>query len=126
MANAVVVVYEGATLVGTGTANDDGAFIDRRRRTLAEGPHTVVAQATVAGGTASADSNALTFTVDVTDPAAPVVVLPANGSVINDTTPTITGTAEPYVSVQVLVDGDAVAVVTRGRQRRLVPDHDAC
>ena len=45
-----------------------------------------------------------TFTVDSVAPAAPVVTAPANGSLVNTTTPTYAGTAEASSTVTVRVD----------------------
>ncbi|KFE68632.1 adventurous gliding motility protein AgmC [Hyalangium minutum] len=59
----------------------------------------------------SQQSNTNTFTIDITAPAAPVVVTPANGSRTNDNTPTYTGTAEPGSTVTVRVDGTSVGTV---------------
>ena len=36
---------------------------------------------------------------------------PADGSTTNDTTPTVSGTAEPNASVQVFVDGGSIGTV---------------
>ncbi len=52
-----------------------------------------------------------TFVVDNAAPAAPVLIAPANGSATNDTTPTFTGTAEPYSTVVVRVGGTPVCTV---------------
>src|SRR5690606_10210331 len=53
-------------------------------------------------------SAAVAFTVDLTPPAAPAVVTPADGSLTNDTTPPISGTAEPGATVNVRIDGAVV------------------
>ncbi|WNG26175.1 hypothetical protein F0U62_20720 [Cystobacter fuscus] len=66
------------------------------------GPYTATASATdAAGNSATATS---TFSVDTQAPAAPVVTGPANGDIVTDTTPIITGTAEPNTTVTVIID----------------------
>ena len=42
-------------------------------------------------------------------PDPPVIIAPADGSTINDSTPTITGTGEPGATVTVSVDGTEIA-----------------
>ncbi len=79
---------------------------------LADGPHAVRATATDAAGNVSVSSNTNSFTVDTIPPPAPVVVTPANGSVTSDNTPTYSGTAEPGVTVTVIVDGVSVGTTT--------------
>src|SRR5690606_38396651 len=59
---------------------------------LPEGKNEVVATATDAAGNTSNPSTPVELVVDITPPAAPVIDPIAVG---NDTTPEITGTAEP-------------------------------
>ncbi|KFC61709.1 Autotransporter beta-domain protein [Devosia sp. LC5] len=42
---------------------------------------------------------------DTTAPAAPVITAPANGAIIHDSTPTISGTAEANATVTLTIDG---------------------
>ena len=56
--------------------------------------------------------DAVDFTVDTVAPTAPVITVPAGGSSTSDTTPTISGTAQPNVSVEVFVDGVSVGTTT--------------
>jgi MYXO-CTERM domain-containing protein len=107
----VTVIVDGAS-IGTVTADATGAWSFTSVVPLADGPHTVKATATDAGGNTSADSNTNTFTVDTVAPAAPVVSTPANGSSINDSTPTYSGTAEPGSTVTIVVDGTPVGTAT--------------
>jgi len=111
-AGSTVTVIVDGTPVGTTTANGSGAWSFTPVAALADGPHTVKATATDAANNTSAESNTNTFTVDTTAPAAPVVLTPANGSTINDNTPTYSGTAEPGSTVTVIVDGSAVGTAT--------------
>ena len=82
---------------------------------LAEGVHTVSATSTDAGGIGSPTSNVNTFTIDVTAPAAPTVVTPADLSVTNDTTPAVTGTLPAYeagLTVDVTITGAGGSTTT--------------
>ena len=57
-------------------------------------------------------SNDETYTLDNAPPAAPVVLTPANGSSTNDSTPTVTGTAEAGSTVTVFFDGASAGITT--------------
>ncbi|MBN1207421.1 MAG: hypothetical protein JXB05_21265, partial [Myxococcaceae bacterium] len=70
---------------------------------LPDGPHRVVATAEDKAGNISPPSVARSFTVDTQPPSAPVVTSP--GDVVNDSTPTIRGTAEAGSLVSVLLGG---------------------
>jgi MYXO-CTERM domain-containing protein len=108
--STVTVIIDGA-VAGTTTADASGNWTFTSPE-LSEGSHTVRARATDVAGNTSPDSNTNTFTVDVTPPAAPVVVTPANGERVNTTTPTISGTAEAGSTVTVIIDGTAVGTTT--------------
>ena len=62
-ASSTVKVYDGATLLGTATANGSGAW-SFTTGTLADGAHSLTATATDAAGNISAASSALAVTVD--------------------------------------------------------------
>ncbi|MEM3744121.1 MAG: Ig-like domain-containing protein [Candidatus Methanomethyliaceae archaeon] len=65
-AGSTVKLYEGETLLGSGSAGNDGKFsIDI---TLSEGIHQIVAKAIDEAGNVSEASGALTITVDTTAP----------------------------------------------------------
>ena len=70
-ANSTVKVYDGATLLGTATANGSGAW-SYTTAALANGAHSLTATATDAAGNTSAASSALSVTVDTAAPAKPV------------------------------------------------------
>jgi len=103
-ANSKVRLYVDGVLVDSTTANGSGNF-SKVSSALAEGSHTIKATSTDAAGNTSVFSNMNTFTIDTTSPNAPVVILPANGSVVTTTTPTFTGTAEANTKVRLYVDG---------------------
>ncbi len=70
-ADSTVSVYDGATLLGTATANGTGAW-SYTTGTLTNGTHSFTATDTVSGIT-SEPSTALTVTVDSVAPAAPTI-----------------------------------------------------
>ena len=71
-ASSTVKVYDGATLLGTVTANGSGAW-SYTTATLANGSHSLTATATDAAGNTSAASAALSVTVDTAPPSAPAI-----------------------------------------------------
>src|SRR5262249_41119550 len=97
-AGSTVSVYDGATLLGTTTANGS------RPWTLPPGPlaapaHSLTAPASAAAGNVSATSAALSVTVDTTAPGVPTIGAYSTDSgtvgdgITNDNTLTLTGTA---------------------------------
>ncbi|WP_194409760.1 Ig-like domain-containing protein [Microbacterium cremeum] len=102
--STVTVIIDGVD-AGTTTADGSGNWIFTPAAPLADGPHTVVATATDAAGNVSPDSNLVNFTIDTVAPAAPVITSPTEGEVLSDSTPDITGTAEPDSTVTVIIDG---------------------
>jgi large repetitive protein len=69
--------------------------------TLADGAQTLTVTQADAAGNTSAPSDPVSLTVDTGIPAKPVVSSPAAGSVINDSTPTISGNGESGATVTV-------------------------
>ena len=106
--NSTVTVFIDGSAAGTTTADGLGAWSFTPAVPLADGPHTTMARATDAAGNVSPDSNVVAFEVDTAAPAAPVITSPANGSSTSDTTPPVTGTAEPNSTVEVFIDGASV------------------
>ncbi|MDR0416823.1 MAG: Ig-like domain-containing protein [Propionibacteriaceae bacterium] len=74
---------------------------------LGDGPHTVTVTATDPTGNTSAPA-AVDFTVDTDPPAALVIATPAEGQVLNDAFPAISGTAEADTLVTVREGGAVV------------------
>jgi hypothetical protein len=66
-ANATVKVYDGATLLGSATANGAGAW-SFTTGALANGGHSLTATATDVAGNTSAASSALSVTIDASAP----------------------------------------------------------
>jgi uncharacterized protein (TIGR03382 family) len=115
-ANSTVAIFVGATQVGTATADSSGNWTFTPTATLADGTYVVTAKATDPAGNTGPTSSGNTFTIDTVAPAAPVVTAPADGSSTNDTTPTITGTAEANSSVKVFIGATLVGTVTADAQ----------
>ena len=105
-ANSTVKVYDGATLLGTATANGSGAW-SYTTAALTNGAHSLTATATDVAGNTSAASTALAVTVDTAAPVAPTIASFSNDSgtvgdgITNDNTLTLTGTAEANSTVKV-------------------------
>ena len=107
-AHASVVLYDGATVVATTTADATGAW-RVATATLADGAHHLTATVTDAAGNTSPPSAALVVTVDTAAPAAAAPLLDAGSDsgranadgITNDTTPTITGSTEAGATVKV-------------------------
>ncbi|MGB1583841.1 MAG: Ig-like domain-containing protein [Solirubrobacterales bacterium] len=60
----------------------------------------------------TSDPALYTWTVDLTPPAAPSVVVPTNGTWTNDNTPTISGTSEPDIQVLVFDGGTQIGATS--------------
>ncbi|TAK61710.1 MAG: DUF11 domain-containing protein, partial [Bacteroidetes bacterium] len=110
-ANAKVRIYVDDVLVDSTTADGSGNW-SIASAALSQGSHTVKTTATDAAGNTSGFSSTNTFTVDTVIPNAPVVVNPADGSVVATTTPTFSGTAEANSKVRIYVDGVLVDSTT--------------
>ena len=114
-AGSTVNVYDGATLLGTVTADGSGNWGFTPSTPLADGPHTLSVTATDPAGNTSAPSAPFAITVDTAAPAAPAITsvtddvalttgtVAPNGTT-NDAAPTIAGTAEVGSTVK-LYDG---------------------
>lgn len=120
---ATVNIYEGATLVGTGTADASGSWSILLNTPLATGAHSFTARATDAAGNTSVPSATFSLTIDTTPPAQPSLssivddvgnaATPiANGGLTNDAQPTLTGTAEAGATVKIFDNGVQIGSVT--------------
>ena len=105
-ANSTVTVYDGATALGTTTADGSGNW-SYTTGTLSDGSHSLTAKATDAAGNQGAASASLSLTVDTTAPGAPVISGygidsgTVGDGLTNDNTPTLSGTAEANSTVTV-------------------------
>ncbi|OYZ26556.1 MAG: hypothetical protein B7Y23_00800, partial [Sulfurovum sp. 16-42-52] len=114
-AGLTVKLYDGATLIGTDIADGNGDWNIVSTVLLGDGVHNIVATASNAAGNVSPQSGAYTFRVDTLAPnvvgtagtsfelidnVAPVIGSIGDGSITDDATPTITGTAEAGAIIQ--------------------------
>ncbi|QLA69550.1 BapA prefix-like domain-containing protein [Enterobacter pasteurii] len=124
---ATVNIYEGTTLVGTGTADANGNWTVDITAPLGDGPHTFTAEVTDQAGNTSDPSASFSLTVDTAPPALPVLTsitddvgntaTPiASGGLTNDARPTLTGTAEAGATITIFDNGVQIgtAVATGG------------
>ena len=89
-ANSTVKVFDGATLLGSATANGSGAW-SYTTAALANGAHSLTATATDAAGNTSAASAALSVTIDTTAPVAPSIAsFSTDSGTVGDTSPMTT------------------------------------
>ncbi|EKD5485844.1 TPA: BapA prefix-like domain-containing protein [Salmonella enterica] len=122
-AGATITLYENGTVIGTTTAQPDGAW-SVSTSTLASGTHVITAVATDAAGNGSPNSTAFTLTVDTTAPQTPILTSVvddvaggatgnlANGQITNDNRPTLNGTAEAGSVVSIYDGGTLLGVTT--------------
>ncbi|KYG85234.1 hypothetical protein AWW67_16110 [Roseivirga seohaensis] len=115
-ANASVEVFIGGSSIGNTTADGSGNWTyDHTGSSLAEATHSITAKATDAAGNESAESTALSVTVDITAPGAPVVTgisndtgVSSSDGLTNDDAIEIHGTAEANTTVEVFIDNTSV------------------
>ena len=108
-AGATVQLLEGATVLGSATADASGNW-SITSSALSDGVHNIAAQATDLAGNTSAASSALAVTIDTSNPAVSTPALtPASDSGVSNTdnitsitTPVFTGTAEAGAMIQLL------------------------
>ena len=116
-ANSTVKVFDGATLLGTVTANGSGAWT-YTTAVLANGSHSLTATATDVAGNVSSASATLAVTVDTVAPVAPTIASFSTDSgvvgdhITNDNTLTLTGTAEANSTVKVFDGATLLGTVT--------------
>ena len=116
-ANSTVKVYDGATLLGSATANGSGAWT-YTTAALTNGAHSLTATATDAAGNTGVASTALAVTIDTTAPVAPTISSFSTDSgvvgdgITNDNTLTLTGTAEANSTVKVYDGATLLGSVT--------------
>jgi Ca2+-binding RTX toxin-like protein len=111
-ANSTVKVYDGATQIGTTTANGSGTW-SYTTGTLTNATHNLTARATDAAGNTSAASTVLSVTVDRIAPSAPTIASFSSDTgtvgdrITSDNTLTLAGTAAANSTVNVY-DGGAL------------------
>ncbi len=108
---STVRVFVDGVLVGAAVTTAGGVwqFQLTAGQALLDGPHAISARQE--GVTLSAPTVA-NITVDTLAPAAPVIVAPTSGQAVNTSSPTVSGTSEPFASIAVSVDGGAAVTTT--------------
>jgi|GEM_PF-6756362 len=111
-ANAIVTLYDGATVVGSGLADASGNWQITLSQPLADGSHTLTAKATDVAGNTSGASTSLAVTIDTVTSAPSALALAAasnsgltTDNITNVLQPTITGKAELGATVNLYEDG---------------------
>ena len=105
-ANATVKVYDGATLLGSATADGSGNW-SYTTAALTNGAHSLTATATDVAGNTSAASSALSVTIDTTAPVTPAIASFSTDSgiagdhITSDNTLTLAGSTEAGSVVKV-------------------------
>ncbi|MFE6645629.1 Ig-like domain-containing protein [Nocardioides sp. NPDC057772] len=107
----ITVYDQDDNVIGTTTVTPGGIWtLDAPG--LADGTYTFVATQTDEFGNVSPESNSVILTIDTTAPDAPVITSPEPDSVTDDNTPTVAGTGEPGVEVEVFIDAVPVGTTT--------------
>ena len=98
-------------LIGSTTANATTGEWTITASALTEGNHNITATATDAAANVSPVSAALSITIDITDPAAPIITgitedtgASNSDGVTKDNTPTVQGTSEANALIKIFVD----------------------
>ncbi|MCG7390081.1 Ig-like domain-containing protein [Pantoea sp. ACRSB] len=122
-AGSIVTVSDGATVLGSVTAGSDGSW-SYAAPALADGDHSLTATATDLAGNSSVATTPLLVTVDTLAPTAATGLqlsndqsgtpVPVTGSVTNDPTPVLSGTAEAGGIVTVYDGATALGSATAG------------
>jgi hypothetical protein len=119
--SSVTLTSSGGTVIGTGTADASGNFSISPTSGLVQGSNTISVTATLNGGTSTAST--ITFNYDTVAPTAATITgvsdnagavqgQVANGTATDDTTLTLTGTAEAGATVNVLNGTTIVGTAT--------------
>ncbi|HAG2411369.1 TPA: Ig-like domain repeat protein [Salmonella enterica] len=121
-ANAKVSIYVDGVLSGEAIAGDDGVWNFQFTTALSDGSHDVTVKVEdIAGNTAS--SSAYNFQI-VTQTQKPTIELVNDTGVdntdhiINEKNPALTGTAAPYSTVKLYIDGALIAEVRTNKDGR--------
>ncbi len=117
-AGDTITVFLNGTSAGTTTANSAGNWSFTRTTALSDGSYSFTAQAVDTIGKTSALSTAFSVVIDTTPPVAPLLTAVAEDTgvpgdrITNDSTPSISGTAEAGSIVTLFQDGSAVGSTT--------------
>ncbi|MDH2067734.1 Ig-like domain-containing protein [Pantoea sp. GD03673] len=125
--NSVTVrIYDNGTLIGSTTSGADGTWSFTPSRGVADGSHAFTADVVNGVGQVSPQSGEWALTVDtaapaavsdlvVTDDAGALTGALADGDTTDDSTPTLSGTAEAGGTVNIIDNGQVIGSVTAGK-----------
>jgi hypothetical protein len=108
---ATVFVTIDGTEIGWTIANGSGAWI-LSPSSVGDGAHTVSARARDFAGNFGSSTAAVSFTLDRVGPAAPTITSPASGTQTTSRAVTLTGTAEPGASIELVATANTTARTT--------------
>ncbi|MBK5143785.1 Ig-like domain repeat protein [Budviciaceae bacterium BWR-B9] len=117
-ADSIIHLYDGETLLGSTTVDNEGHWSFTPATDLSEGEHSITATATGKAGNVSVPTTAFTFTVDTVAPAKPEAPTATDnvgdttgaiepGSKTDDATPTFNGEGDAGDTI-IIKDGDEV------------------
>ena len=109
-ASSTVTIYDGNTVVGTGTTNSAGAW-SITTNALSTGTHTLTAKAADAAGNVSTASQSISTAITGNSPApdtvAPTAPVVSSNTIVNTNQVKLSGTAEANSTVTIY-DGNTV------------------
>ncbi|SDH82091.1 Ig-like domain-containing protein [Pseudomonas panipatensis] len=118
--DAIVTIKDGATVLGSVSADSSGNWSFTPSQPLGNGDHSITTTVTDTAGNTSAPSDALPFSVDSTLVIVSIIAAKDNvggiqtdvtdNGVTDDKTPTLFGTANPGALVTLYADGGSVAI----------------
>lgn len=88
--------------VGSPTSDSNGVFSIGLSSALSENSHMVTAHCVES----DIDLTSITFTIDITAPAAPVITSPSENETVTTELFTVTGTSEAYATITTYLDDD--------------------
>lgn len=115
-ASSTIYLYANSAFIGTAPTDANGRWSGTFG--LAEGSYAVIAYSWD-GATQDGPSNTRNFTVDVTAPGAPVILVPAAGARIGSSNVIVSGTTEAFATITVRESTQGVvgtATATAGGQ----------
>lgn len=121
-ANAKVSIYVDGVLSGEAIAGDDGVWNFQFTTALSDGSHDVTVKVEdIAGNTASSSAYNLQIVTQTQKPTIELVNdtgVDNTDHIINEKNPALTGTAAPYSTVKLYIDGALIAEVRTNKDGR--------
>ncbi|EHO8771136.1 non-fimbrial adhesin SiiE [Salmonella enterica] len=121
-ANAKVSIYVDGVLSGEAIAGDDGVWNFQFTTALSDGSHDVTVKVEdIAGNTASSSAYNFQIVMQTQKPTIELVNdtgVDNTDHIINEKNPALTGTAAPYSTVKLYIDGALIAEVRTNKDGR--------